>query len=196
MLKTHFINNIFIFFLFYVLTAFVFSHSGGLNPEGCHNNRKTKDYHCHRKKETIEHEKQKSFKGKYNRKSFEYKSYPTDTDIGFYTRIKCDTNIDHVVSLKDAHASGASYWDNNLKEKFANDKLNHVPSCSRVNSSKGASVPKDFLRKSRDDIGLEYDIKLFCTYLDIYFQVKKKYDLSFENNNVELFSKCNLDIRE
>ena len=71
------------------------------------------------------------------------------------------------------HYYGASYWDNNLKQKFANDKLNHVPSCSRVNSSKGASVPKDFLRKSRDGRGLEYEIKPFCTYLDIYYQVKK-----------------------
>lgn len=25
-----------------------FSHGGGLNAEGCHNNRKTGDYHCHR----------------------------------------------------------------------------------------------------------------------------------------------------
>ncbi|MBD7987435.1 excalibur calcium-binding domain-containing protein [Luteimonas sp. Sa2BVA3] len=24
------------------------SHPGGLNSEGCHNNRKTGDYHCHR----------------------------------------------------------------------------------------------------------------------------------------------------
>ena len=24
------------------------SHPGGLNGEGCHNNRKTGDYHCHR----------------------------------------------------------------------------------------------------------------------------------------------------
>jgi hypothetical protein len=27
-----------------------FSHPGGLNGEGCHNNRKTGDYHCHRGK--------------------------------------------------------------------------------------------------------------------------------------------------
>lgn len=26
----------------------LFSHGGGLNSEGCHNNRKTGDYHCHR----------------------------------------------------------------------------------------------------------------------------------------------------
>ncbi|MFN4154512.1 MAG: excalibur calcium-binding domain-containing protein [Paracoccaceae bacterium] len=25
-----------------------FAHSGGLNASGCHNNRKTGDYHCHR----------------------------------------------------------------------------------------------------------------------------------------------------
>jgi len=24
------------------------AHSGGLNSQGCHNNRKTGDYHCHR----------------------------------------------------------------------------------------------------------------------------------------------------
>lgn len=27
-----------------------FPHGGGLNAEGCHNNRKTGDYHCHRAK--------------------------------------------------------------------------------------------------------------------------------------------------
>lgn len=26
----------------------VYAHGGGLNAEGCHNNRKTGDYHCHR----------------------------------------------------------------------------------------------------------------------------------------------------
>ena len=31
------------------LTAFeAMAHGGGLNAEGCHNNRKTGDYHCHR----------------------------------------------------------------------------------------------------------------------------------------------------
>ncbi|WP_430435323.1 excalibur calcium-binding domain-containing protein [Methyloversatilis sp.] len=28
--------------------ATVAAHPGGLNAEGCHNNRKTGDYHCHR----------------------------------------------------------------------------------------------------------------------------------------------------
>ncbi|QJW85810.1 YHYH domain-containing protein [Ramlibacter terrae] len=28
--------------------SFAIAHGGGLNAEGCHNNRKTGDYHCHR----------------------------------------------------------------------------------------------------------------------------------------------------
>lgn len=30
------------------LTSPAFAHGGGLNAQGCHNNRKTGDYHCHR----------------------------------------------------------------------------------------------------------------------------------------------------
>ena len=165
-------KNSLIFFLFYIFTLPAFSHGGGLNSEGCHNNRKTGDYHCHRKKQKTYKEKpqyekkQNSYSGKYNRKSFQYKSYPPNTDIGFYTLSRCDTNIDHVVSLKDAHDSGAGFWNNSLKEQFANDKANHVPSCSRVNSSKGASTPLDFFRKSSDGKGMEYEIKSFCSYLE------------------------------
>ena len=197
----YFIKKFFIFFLYYIFTTALFPHGGGLNSEGCHNNRKTGDYHCHRKKqktykEKSQHEKkQKSYSEKYNRKSFKYKSYPSNTDIGFYTLSRCETNIDHVVSLKDAHESGANLWNNFLKEQFANDKANHVPSCSRVNSSKGASTPLDFLRKSSDGKGMEYEIKSFCSYLGIYYQVKTKYNLSFSNNNPELFSKCGLNIK-
>ena len=194
-------KNLFIFFLFYIFTSSAFPHGGGLNSEGCHNNRKTGDYHCHRKKQKTSKEnpqyeiKQKTSSGKYNRKSFQYKSYTPNTDIGFYTLSRCDTNIDHVVSLKDAHDSGASFWNNSLKEQFANDKANHVPSCSRVNSSKGASTPLDFLRKSSDGRGIEYEIKSFCSYLEIYYKVKIKYNLSFNNNHPDLFSKCSLNIK-
>ncbi|MBO33266.1 MAG: hypothetical protein CMM74_09875 [Rhodospirillaceae bacterium] len=35
-------------FVFLLLAGPVFAHGGGLNKEGCHNNRKTGDYHCHR----------------------------------------------------------------------------------------------------------------------------------------------------
>lgn len=31
-----------------LLSAEALAHPGGLNAQGCHNNRKTGDYHCHR----------------------------------------------------------------------------------------------------------------------------------------------------
>ncbi|TXH71313.1 MAG: YHYH domain-containing protein [Thiothrix sp.] len=31
-----------------IIPTTLFSHGGGLNAEGCHHNRKTGDYHCHR----------------------------------------------------------------------------------------------------------------------------------------------------
>ncbi|HSM53572.1 MAG TPA: excalibur calcium-binding domain-containing protein [Erythrobacter sp.] len=35
--------------LLVLASAAAAAHGGGLNAEGCHNNRKTGDYHCHRK---------------------------------------------------------------------------------------------------------------------------------------------------
>ncbi|MDA9232080.1 HNH endonuclease family protein [Porticoccaceae bacterium] len=90
-----------------------------------------------------------SFADGYDRKEFNYRSYKPNTSIGFYTNKACDfINIDHIVSLKDAYDSGASSWGASRKKAFANDRSNHVPSCGRVNSSKGSEGPSDFLRRS------------------------------------------------
>lgn len=35
-------------FIAAILSGPAVAHPGGLNAEGCHNNRKTGDYHCHR----------------------------------------------------------------------------------------------------------------------------------------------------
>jgi hypothetical protein len=32
----------------FLIPGALLAHGGGLNAEGCHNNRKTGDYHCHR----------------------------------------------------------------------------------------------------------------------------------------------------
>lgn len=37
------------FFVSLLLGAPAFAHGGGLNSQGCHTNRKTGEYHCHRK---------------------------------------------------------------------------------------------------------------------------------------------------
>ena len=132
---------------------------------------------------------------KYNRSSFQYNSYSTNSKIGFYTGKYCKTNIDHVVSLKDAFDSGAFNWTLKQKKGFANDKENHVPACYRINSSKGSATPKDFLRRSNDKKGLEYEIINFCNYVNIYFKIKKKYNLSFKNNDTDLFSKCSIKLK-
>jgi len=129
----------------------------------------------------------------YDRKDFSYRSYKPDTSIGFYTGKTCDfINIDHIVSLKDAYESGAASWGASRKKAFANDRSNHVPSCGRVNSSKGSATPKDFLRRSRDGRGLEYEIVRFCEYVQKYYAVKVKYELSFIGNEMHPFKVCGI----
>ena len=128
---------------------------------------------------------------RYNRSDFNYHSYKPNVSIGFYTNQSCDfINIDHLVSLKDAHESGAACWSHDKKRSFANDRSNHVPSCGRVNSSKGSAGPKDFLRRSNDGKGLEYKIVSFCEYVEKYHAVKLKYGLSFEANHKATFLSC------
>jgi len=133
--------------------------------------------------------------GSYNRDSFFYQSYKPNTSIGSYTNQSCDfTNIDHVVSLKDAYDSGAALWSASRKQTFANDRSNHVPSCGRVNSSKGSAGPRDFLRRSNDGKGLEYEIVRFCEYVQRYYAVKVEYGLSFEGNDRATFEQCGVGI--
>ena len=132
-----------------------------------------------------------SFADGYDRKDFNYRSYKPNTTIGFYTGKTCDfINIDHIVSLKDAHESGAASWSDSKKQTFANDRSNHVPSCGRVNSSKGSAAPKDFLRRSSDGRGLDYKILRWCEYVGIYKTVKAKYQLSFANNDKKILTDC------
>ena len=134
-----------------------------------------------------------AFADSYDRKDFNYRSYKPNTSIGFHTNKTCDfINIDHIVSLKDAYDSGAASWSASRKKGFANDRSNHVPSCGRVNSSKGSEGPSDFLRRSRDGIGLEYEIVRFCEYVQKYYAVKVKYGLSFSSNKKRPFEDCGL----
>jgi hypothetical protein len=134
-----------------------------------------------------------SFAGGYDRKDFNYHSYEASTSIGFYTEKSCDfIIIDHMVSLKDAYESGAIYWDASKKETFANDRSNHVPSCSRVNSSKGAAGPSDFLRRSNNGKGFEYKIVRFCDYVQRYYEVKVRYRLSFKANDIHPIVSCGI----
>jgi hypothetical protein len=131
----------------------------------------------------------------YERKEFNYRSYKPNTSTGFYTNKTCDfINIDHIASLKDAYESGAASWGASRKKAFANDRSNHVPSCGRVNSSKGSEGPSDFLRRSNDGKGLEYEIVKFSEYVQKYYAVKVEYGLSFRNNEPRPFKSCGISI--
>ena len=135
-----------------------------------------------------------SYADSYDRKDFNYRSYKPNTSIGFYTNKTCySISIDHIVSLKDAYESGAASWGASKKKTFANDRSNHVPSCGRVNSSKGSEGPSDFLRRSRDGRGLEYKIVRFCEYVQKYHAVKVKHGLSFKSNKTRPFEGCGIN---
>ena len=69
-----------------------------------------------------------------------------------------------------------------------------MPSCGRVNSSKGSGGPSDFLRRSNDGRGLEYEIVKFCEYVQRYYAVKVKYGLSLVSNNKRAFGRCGLKL--
>jgi hypothetical protein len=144
---------------------------------------------------TLAHLVPLAFADGYDRKDFNYRSYKPNTSIGFYTGKTCDfINIDHIVSLKDAYESGASSWSASKKESFANDRSNHVPSCGRVNSSKGSAGPSDFLRRSNDGKCLEYEVVRFCEYVKKYYAVKVKYGFSLEDNDSATFERCGIPI--
>ena len=177
------------------------AHGGGLNSDGCHKDLKKGHYHCHRNYHRnsntpdTEARDEPPRHTRYSRDLYSYRSYPTNISTGFYTGMKCPTNTDHVVSLKDAHESGGFNWSSSKRARFANDKSNHVPSCKRINSSKGSSTPKDFFRKSSDGRGMDYEIKNRCAYVEIYFKVKKKYNLTFTNNAPEVFAQCGIALK-
>ena len=114
---------------------------------------------------------------KYDRQEWGFKGYVSELADGkyrdFYTNELCDTiSIDHVVSLKDAHESGGKKWSKAQKRKFANDRDNHVASCTHINNDKGNKTPEEFTRDYGNKIVRQGD------YEWIYYGIKRKYGLS------------------
>ena len=131
----------------------------------------------------------------YDRDNWGFESYRLEPQRGYYTNKFCEKmHVEHVVSLKDAYASGGKTWETELKITFANDLENHVATCAKVNMSKGAALPAIFLQRSTDGKGRDYQIVRWCSYLATYYVVKKKYGLSFAGNNAALFKQCHLEI--
>lgn len=137
----------------------------------------------------------------YSRGEFRFKTYEYGNhEVGFYTgQINsevCKLTVDHVVSLRDAFDSGAKYFTKEKKRAFANDVLNHVPACARINSSKSSLTPYQWLSRSTDGRGVEvvWPKDKICDYIRRYYLVKQKWSLSFHNNDKPTFAKCGLSV--
>ena len=53
---------------------------------------------------------------KYERRQYSYRPYRPRSSIGFYTNTSCSqVQVDHLVSLKDAHESGGYRWSREKK---------------------------------------------------------------------------------
>ena len=93
----------------------------------------------------------------------------SEATVGFYTQYVlgehelCATlELDHVVSKQEARDRGLP---ESRQPEFDSDEENLVQACSSVNESKQDSGPADFLRKSRDGSGKEYEIINWEEYL-------------------------------
>ncbi len=187
--------------------SIAYGHGGGLAKDGCHNDRATNSRHCHVTSSQTPSKSESHSKfipntkpcstSQYNRKDWKYSGISFTTKVGYYSGQECaGIDADHVVSLKDAHASGGCTWSKEQKAHFANDINNLVPSCSRINRSKGSSLPTRFIELASDGKGTEFQFipARQCKYLSLYTQVKKKYGLSFQTNNLAALAACDITL--
>jgi hypothetical protein len=169
-----------------VVSTNTWSHGGRLNSEGCHNDKAASEYHCHT---SMSNPKESKSTG-YNRDNWSFNSSASPVSnsvLGWYTNINGNaTDVDHVVALKDAFMSGGSDWNSSQKRAFANDPFNHVAAVPYLNRTlKNAYVPLKFIKKVRKS-RYEFANGKCSEYVDLYIQVKQKYELNFTQNNIEL----------
>ena len=195
-----------------------YAHPGRTNAQGCHTDKKTGDYHCHRSNKERPPVSRSTPSPDSNTDDCEvydrddWGDYPRAFELdeskngrGFYTNkmmgeSQCvgTLHADHIVSLREAYFLGGCRWSPLEKNNFARDPDNLVPACSTINSSKGYGLPSDFKRRSSDGIGQDYDLPMnkWCEYLKRYAAVKIKYNLSFKDNDAALFQDCGITIKK
>ncbi|WP_188838025.1 HNH endonuclease family protein [Flexivirga endophytica] len=79
-----------------------------------------------------------------------------------------DIDIDHVVPLGDAYATGAAAWDTTKRTQYANDPLVLVSSDDSLNQSKGDDDPSEWKPPNSAS---------FCLYATRWVLIKDKYGL-------------------
>ena len=127
----------------------------------------------------------------YNRGNWRFISSTSplsSSTIGWYTGLTAvTTDVDHVVSLKDAYLSGGNRWSADEKRTFANDPSNHVAALPSVNRHmKNSKTPLRFISYMNYVIRSDFASGQCLKYVDLYVQIKEKYKLNFINNSIDL----------
>tara|TARA_B100000795_G_scaffold51996_1_gene34064 strand:+ start:64 stop:1035 length:972 start_codon:yes stop_codon:yes gene_type:complete len=127
----------------------------------------------------------------YNRDNWSFDSSTSplsSSTIGWYTGVTAvATDVDHVVSLKDAYLSGGNAWSTDEKRTFANDSSNHAAALPSVNRHmKNSKTPLRFISYMNSVIRSDFDNGKCLEYVDLYVQIKEKYKLNFINNRIDL----------
>lgn len=80
-----------------------------------------------------------------------------------------EIDIDHVVPLANAWRSGAASWDENRRERYANDPSVLLAAEAGENRSKGDKGPEAWKPPNRG---------VWCDYASRWIRIKAEYDLS------------------
>ena len=174
-----------------ILATFnVSSHGDRLNSKGCHNDKKPGQSQCHRDSEKAKKRGENNTQSaSYNRDNWHFQSSKSPVSsavLGWYTGANGSaTDVDHVVALKDAYLSGGKAWSISQRQDFANDPFNHVAAVPYVNRTlKNAYLPLKFITKVNKSRYTFASGKCEA-YVDLYVQVKRKYQLNFKHNKID-----------
>jgi len=86
-----------------------------------------------------------------------------------YVRGGSTVEVDHVVSLADAWASGANRWDLSARTAFANDPLELLATTTALNQAKGDKNAARWLPPA---------VSFRCQYASLQVAIKSKYTLT------------------
>ena len=87
-----------------------------------------------------------------------------------------DLDIDHVVPLANAWRSGASSWNDEQRERYANDPDVLLSVEDNANQEKGDKGPEAWKPPNKGE---------WCDYADRWISIKTKYDLSVNEQEKE-----------
>lgn len=85
--------------------------------------------------------------------------------------------IDHIIPLKYAYLHGATAWDQDTREMFANDPENLLAVDGPSNSSKSAKGPENWMPENAG---------YTCAYAEKFVNVADKYDVSITTNDYDV----------